>query len=625
VVKLRALTPRAYAWGVALVLASGMWALNPAFCTVFGLLVGGLLLVASVPGSARTFSASTTVAALLLVGSAVWFAVTSAFSVNPLVSFVGLFGVHTGTALWVLAGAWFLAGMFGADSRSLRWTLAAVSIAGGIYTLLELAEKFGLTSHRLGGEFAAGAFENSNSLGAFLAVAVIASVAWALVARDLPTRVAAGAAGVLALVGILAASSRTGLLGIAAAAIFAALVAFVPPAKAKLTVLAGLAPLAAMAVSASLVAASEGAFGAAATRALSSLGSDRDVVWRSVAAHIARSPWMGSGLDQFSAITRWSVPGDSVQSVFTTDPHSVVFAVLLGGGIVALLLTMAAFGALAWVGAEMHDAGRRSIPLALIAALPAGLLGMGLVNWLPPAAVLASFAILGAAAGAASSHPAGQPARRAAGRAAQQRPPAWLRPASRTAAYMALTGSLVLFLASVTSLPQEIAVKSADQLSDDQQASVRLVDAYGAWPDPAAAGKAFERLTGLVWLQSASAASADERLLTVSERDARWDGEVAMDRLLAIEALDQGAAAKFGRFEAAVALGALADPASGLWYSVAAHDANVIGLSGNAATWATRALVFPVDDATRALLVRIQGGRSSQPASTTPSGSGGKP
>jgi O-antigen ligase len=591
----RAAVPRAYAWGVAVALVSGIWGLNPAVCTVVGLAVGALVLLAAAPGSPRRLDTATAVAVLLLVGSVVWFAITSATAANPFASFVGIFGAHRGTALWVLAAVWLLGGVFGADARSLRWTLGAVAAAGGVYSAFAFAEKF-RGAHRVSGDIVAGAFENSNSLGAFLAIAVLAAIVWAFVARDKVQRTIAALLAAVSFGGLIIASSRTGVLGVVAGLAIAAIVYFVPRSKGKLVSLSVGVPVGACLITAALVAASSGLFGPVMVSAVSKIGSDRDIVWRAAVSHVPQSLLLGSGLDQFSAVTKWTLGTDSLQSMFTSDPHSVVLAVLLGGGILGLALAMAAFGAVVWAGVRLHDMRTRTISLSIVAALPAALLAEALVNWIPPAAMIAVFAIVGAALGAGLS---GEPAE---GDAPLSR---WVRPSVQAAAYVTLGGALLLAVAGAFALPQEYTVARLSASTPGYGQGMQLVAAYAAWPDPDAAVNALSSLTREVWLGNASAKDAVEQLLARSQMDVRWAGDLTTKELLALEALDKNDAKKLQRYDALAAQGRVADPASGLWYAMAAREASRVGQKDLAQQLAEVALLHYVDPSTRPLIERI--------------------
>ncbi len=80
--------------------------------------------------------------------------------------------------------------LLAADGRALRQTLAVVSIAGGAFTSVAVWEALRSGVQR-GQGAAAGVFENSSSLGSFLAVSAVAALAWAFLERRSWVRVIA--------------------------------------------------------------------------------------------------------------------------------------------------------------------------------------------------------------------------------------------------------------------------------------------------------------------------------------------------------------------------------------------------------------------------------------------------
>ena len=111
--------------------------LNPAVVTVSGLLLGGVLChrrngatAARVKGecSGRRPDACDGLVVRARVGVAP----------NPRVALLGLVGLHTAAALWVLAAVWVSAGLLCADARALRETLFAIALTGPFFVAAQV-------------------------------------------------------------------------------------------------------------------------------------------------------------------------------------------------------------------------------------------------------------------------------------------------------------------------------------------------------------------------------------------------------------------------------------------------------------------------------------------------------
>jgi len=285
--------------------------------------------------------------------------------------------------------------------------------------------------------------------------------------------------------------------------------------------------------------------------------------------------------------------------VFTNDPHSVPLGVVLGGGIIAGVLVAIAFVVLLWTTVTVADSAGRPRGLALIASTPVVLLGVGLVSWVAPAAMIASMAITGACLGA---HRAKQPAGGSG--------ITWVQRAAWAAAGVLVAVSLALAVAGSLSLPAEYAYvytlgtlfSSGRHDASDYATSLELISAYRSWPAPVLAHQALKGLIPQIKLGNPDAVARAENLLLQTERDAGWSGELALFQLLAAEALDKDSQARFGRYAAIAQRAAKADPSTGLWWALAANQASRLGLVKREAAYVKRALEYPVDSETRVYL-----------------------
>jgi len=591
---------KAYPWLVATAIASV--ALVPAqmsagLSSAIGLLLAGLLAVSGMSAHVRT-DFWTRVLLVSAAAAIAWFTFTSLRAANPAVSFVGMLGQHNGTALIVMGAAWFLAGVFVASQRAMRLTTWFVAIAGGVFSLAAFAEMAMSGAQRVQG-FAAGFFENSSSLGQFLGVAALASAAWALTESHSARRWLAWSLGAIAVVATLATSSRTGLLALAAGVALAWLAMSLPRSTRVTNWLAASVAAAPFVITGVLVAASTSRLGAAARVAVATLGTDRDAIWEAAAHAVGRAPLLGTGLQQFSAWITWSTAGGTP----TTDPHNVVLALLLGGGVVGLALAAVAWTAVVFLVVRTAR-NAASWPVALVAVTPIALTISSLVSWTTPAALTAAAALSGAAVGvglARESAPklAKASKKAAAAAAAQSTPSAWDGIARWGVAFVGVS-SLIAGVIVLWSLPAQFAFVSSP-------APDRLAGLYERWPDPAFASVAIRSLTQSAAAGDPAAVAALDSLIERSGRDAAWRVDLTGAQLLAVQTLTGSDPSGFERFEAIAQQGSVADPQSGLWDALRALEANRLGLTDEARRYARLALAFELDAETRATLEQIAG------------------
>lgn len=593
----------AFPWLLAATLAS--MALVPrqvgaGLTSALGLVLAGAGALAGVSIPRRLNSASRVLLGASLATIA-WFAITSTRAINPAVSFVGMLGQHNGTALLIAGAAWLFAGVAAGTERTLRLTVRVIAVSGAAFALAAFIEMLVSGTQRTQG-FSAGLFENSSSLGQYLAISALAAITWALTEKDDRLRWIGWAIVATCGIGIVASSSRTGMLALAVGVALAYAAAKLPGGKRGASWLAAALALAPLVVTGVLVAASTGAMGTAARSAVAIVGTDRDAIWNAAASRIAVSPVVGEGLQQFSAWIVWSTAGGTP----TTDPHNAVLALVLGGGVVGLALAGLAWAALSWETARVASESR-SVPVALVMLAPAALLASSLVGWAAPVAVMAAAALagtgLGIAAGRstslqdASSKPKSKAASRKRASSTVASPPA---DPARTPWDTATSAGLALLAAAAvgagvwvfSAVPSQLAFARNPQPAE-------LAALYRRWPDPAFASVAINGLIPASGAGDAAAQSLASELIDASAQDARWRVDLTGSQLLVVRTLYGTDAAGFERFAAIAEKGSSADPGSGLWDVLSALEADRLGLADEAASYARQALEFELDAQTR--------------------------
>lgn len=560
---------------------------TPGITMATGLVLGGLLAIAGGLTSSRTHPVTTGMLVSFGLACSVWFAVTASTAVNPQVAWMGIIAQHNGTATWLMGFAWMLAALLLADRKSLKAVLLATTVAGVVYAAAAFYEFVSGGIARTG-DHSRGFFENSVSFGQFLALSIICAGAWTLTQRDRRTKVA-GAVVTVALIAMLDLSdSRTALIALGVAAIAWLLLSRLAPktAAGARTYTIGLtaAPLG---LSVLGIAAALGAFGTSAASLVQRFSSGRDDIWAAAWSRLSDSPVTGHGLEHFSTWTSWTLTSEAISSKATTDAHSIALSLGLGGGLVGLALVSCT---LWFLNAAMVDAARtaRSTPVSLLATLPLALAAAGSVGWIAPASMLVGAVAIGAVSGATTEASASPKA-------------GW---STRIVRWTAVgIGSLAVVLGLVGLRNVGLELKHTGQ-----QDPVVLTEIHRAWPDPAFATAALQLLTPRIIQGDAAAAQLARDVITASSDDAAWRVELTGAQLIASQALEASDASRFPEFERVVAQGVLADPASGLWYTFAAYEADRLELSEKAREYAKRALEFEVSEQTRveleALLAR---------------------
>jgi len=563
--------------------------LNPATVILVSSLGVALLLVVAAFAAAATQrttdQARTAVgrpallAVLSAVALAVWLSLRTLGAVVPQVSFVGTVSQHSGAALFVLAAGWLAAAVLLADRQALRLLTPLVALSGAAYGALGLFEAL-TTGERAWGS-AAGPFDNSSSLGSYLAVTFIVSLSWFFSTKTSWVRLAAGASAALSLAGIVASSSRTGGVGAVGGMLTAVLLYAAAGSLTGRRFAAVFVPLAGMGATAALVAGSAGILGDAVRWLLVPLSTDRDAIWRSALARAGESWLIGSGPEQFSAWVVWRFNGGALSFNGTYDPHSTLLALLLGGGIIGLVLWFVFTASTLWALLGVLAASGRSCSIALQAALPATMMVIGMFAWHTPIAVIVVAVLTGSLL---ALHP---PER------TQHDPTAtrWLLVGVTVALAV---GCLAIAGLSVAALGPERAFFSQGSTPQTPEHYAQL---YRSWPDPAYASRAVD----LVLSRSGGTTEA-EALLGDLDNPALHHVDLSLRRVFLAQRDLRGSSVGWPAFEAAVERAALSDPASGLWFTLAAAQADALGLAEESARYAQRALQFELNTEDRTYL-----------------------
>ncbi len=522
------------------------------------------------------------VTATALVG---WITVATLWSDAPRVSFLGMIAQHSGAALWLVAGGWFVATALVGDKRSLRAMVAIVALFGGVSGAWTVAEA--VTGGARGWGSAAGPLENSSSLGAVLAVTLFAAGSWWALTRTPGERLAAAACAVACLAGIAAADSRVGMVGVAAGLVFLAGVNLIPQSVEGRGLLATGVPVLGAAVTAALVATANGALGEGALGALARFGTDRDVIWRSAYAQFTASPIAGSGPEQFSAWVLWAFDGGDLSVNATYDPHNALLGLALGGGVVAVALWLAAAISALWaLMSVFHRAGRPRALAALIAT-PVVLATATSFTWLTPAAMILTAALIGGVLGAGRTASEFDDVT-----AAQARP--------RVAAVRLIAAALTVACVGVVVMSVPALQAGWRYTTGDLTQPVEYARLYRQWPEPAYAALA---LRGALAEQSEPARM--RALLGDAERHASYHVDIALREILIEQQAVLSDPTAWPRFADAIERGVQADPASGLWYTLAAAQAAHLGLAEEQIAYVRAALTHRVPPDTRAYLERL--------------------
>jgi antitoxin (DNA-binding transcriptional repressor) of toxin-antitoxin stability system/uncharacterized membrane protein YvlD (DUF360 family) len=341
------------------------------------------------------------------------------------------------------------------------------------------------------------------------------------------------------------------------------------------------------------VAASTGALGAGALRALAQIGTDRDAIWRSAWAQFAKAPVVGEGIGQFSATIQ---SGLSSIPTATYDTHNILIGSALGGGVIGLIFALGTYYTVTNAGVAVAISSGRTRGTVLLASLPVFFLTVGLFAWVDSAALLAIAALFGAFVGSYLPSPA-----------ARREQPSVNPGILRGAAWFVAAGAILLSLINVgpTTMLYQYGQSGPTKTPPTLDEALAL---YQRLPEGRVAIYLMSVLRYEMTTGSTDARARASTVIRLVEPNAEVDVTVATRAVALAQTLgDRTDPAGFPLVQELALAGTKADPASGIWYTLLAYDAERRGMTETAARYARRALEFPQDEATRARLTAIAG------------------
>ncbi|MDZ4169152.1 MAG: O-antigen ligase family protein [Coriobacteriia bacterium] len=513
-----------------------------------------------------------------------WMLARSLASANPAVSIIGVYGLSAGSASVLLAVAWLLVGMmFGLSA--LRHVLLVVGLSGAAFSVLAWIEAV-TTGARFQGS-AAGAFENSMTLGGFLSVAALSLIALAFGSASKVHRVFFALAALLAASGVFAAGSRAGLVGLLAALAFASAV-WLARRRSRVAewsvLILGAVVLAATVLG---VFAARGSLGAEAQTLLDQQGTSRGVIWRSAWATISEHPLAGRGPQQFTAVIDWVVDSRGMISMYATnDSHNVVLALLLGGGIIGLLLVVTAVAAV--MISMIRKATRLPRPAGvLVASMPVTLVAAGLFSWIGPSALVCASLIAGLVLRGAVER--------------EGRLPRLATTSYRVAVVGLAACTAAVAVLATGALVYQVRYESLLAKPDATTVS-QLLELYRRYPEPGFAFSAVLMIGPGAMQGDSAELERVKDVLRIASRDVPWSVDLAA--VAATVAIVESEQSEAGHETVVKALenGRSADPSTSLWDAVVAMDASQRGLDAVANDYAVRVLRGPVSQQQREIV-----------------------
>lgn len=460
--------------GLALALGAPLVANGPASSAgivLVGLLSAGVLIAARVTRPLDVQSGRSLLAAsLAMTVAALALGVATLGAVSPAAAFAGATGQRLGLALWIAAAAWLAAGITLTDKRTLRRSLTVISVASAGYATAALIERVSPSVREWGP--AAGLLENSLTLGQTLVLGAAVSLALALSGGSPLRRFTAWTCLGLTLAGLTVTESSAALVGLIVAAAFAVISPLVGESAARRRALSAALPISGAVLSAALVFVAGGALGANAFDLVNRLGNERLVIWRAAGVALRENLIVGRGLEHFTAVLTYRfTESGSMAYVSALDPHNVLLALAMGGGIVTAIPALVSVGAL--LSAALDRLPLLGSPRFLMVALGGcvGAMGAALFAWPAPAAVIAGAYVLGSVIGLSQGGAAPRPRREAA---------SWS--AERIAAAMVAVSAIVAGL--VFTLPFSADVRFASTPTERRFDPDTLSAITALWPSP---------------------------------------------------------------------------------------------------------------------------------------------
>lgn len=509
--------------------------------------------------------------------TAVWLCVRAAFAVDPRVSLLGIVGQHTGAIVWIgVVGVLIMLLAF-PHSDDLQMVTRIVAVSGAVAGVFAALDAAGLSeSYRYSREVS-GLLESSSSLGQLALLGVGAAIAWATIAKGTVGRAIAITFGAFGLAGLVLSQSR-GAWVAALLAIIVVAVARAMSRRCSSSARWSAAAVVIIVIIGLLLTMWGSALSSETTFArFAEASNERAVIWRNATMQIAESPIIGHGPEQFSAWVTWSTePGVSIEKTAAYDPHNLLMYVLLGGGVLALA---GALGTMYFASKRLFETlSSASFGVAALVAAEVALVGSLMFTWTSPLAALFGAMLSGALLSAADH-------RSCKGIGADD-------VIARSEFGWALRSGVIA--ACVVAMVVLAPGVGAEYIW------ARALDRGGASPEVLLRTA---QMTHDPSMYAASALSYPGETLEELRDAASWHVDSAFELNQAeYTALAVGSGGSWERIIESVESGTDADSASGMWDYLAATEATLLGLDGQAARFAIQALDHPLPDNARAWL-----------------------
>jgi len=586
---------------VYLALALSRHGAGPATAVTLALTAGAVAASAALVHKARNRAlAHIPAGAILPLGGALIALVWGSFrAVNPYVSVFGLANQRVGLSFWIASVTWLLVGLAGGTKTSLRRIIWVVSAGASGLALLAILERAMPTIVRTWGS-SAGALENSLTLGQILVLGVAASVALLAVEKSSLARAGALALLLASIAGLLIAESRAAWLGLIIGGITAVALVTVRSERAQRFMPQALVSLGVLS-QVGLFAVAAGLAGPKAFSVVNELSNQRLVIWKSALVAVGKSPVVPRGLEQFSAWISWGFSNGGLTYYGAYDPHNTFLALLLGGGVAALIFVLLATTLL--LKGMMHSYLQLGRP-RFIAVLIGGIVGVGaasLLAWPASAAFVGAAVICGMLIALTASDVAGETESTS-------------RSVHLEGGATVACGAILSISALVLSLWMLPAI-SADArfarlaTASPSASSASFAELTRTVPDPSYVARAIGAALAGTGEPADSLAQA-QALSNTFERDSAWHIDTAWQRI----ALEQARSAAQGvdtwpEVVRAVENGRKADPTSGMWDFLGAVEAQRLGKTTQAIEYAKRALTFDMGTDASSIMSGIASGK----------------
>jgi O-antigen ligase len=555
-----------------------------------------LILLTLRPRAERAIDRGTRIVLSVIFAAAGVLVLTSLLAADPRVSLFGMVFQHSGSSMWLGLAA--TAGVLASRSRpgDPGRVSRATALFGAALGLAAVADRLGLfTGLRISDE-SSGILEHSISLTQVLVVCLCCAAAWAL-SKQGNQRIAALASMALCTAGLFSGWTRAAWVGLFVGAGICLLYVVILRGRRGSRVLGATVVLAAMlAVLATFWLVAGRSVGPQVPQWLSKASNGRTTIWTSAFAQFRQSPIIGQGTEQFTAWISWSAQPDGQTDVAgTNDPHNVVLAWMLAGGVLGLAAFSLATFAVLWVAFGVIEAsGARWGPVATTAGFLAWGVAM-MFGWVTP---IGGFTAAIVFASLLPYH---------AGSVAEARS----EPVRERAFGPLALGSVVIFAAlCVWSWPVVLAEYGNGLRMDSGEADVSLfADAALATGDAYCAWSAVARLDSAAIEQRGNRLQLLDQVRSIGpalETAARWDANSAFALVGMVSVRhDLTGELDWPLFKRAIAAGQQADPASGVWDYLGASRGARYGQDGDAIVYAKQALRYPQGPVTRKWLVDL--------------------